>query len=320
MELEIESDKDLWHLQHVVEPGDTLRADDRRTTIEGGKKRHCTLTLEVEKTAYESNRLRATGEIVNAPEDVEHGYHTFNLERGLQFEIWKDEWREYQLDRIEKAAETMEYRVLVCMIDSDGANFSLITETGMTDLSAIESGISGKMYREDRESGEEFYRAVISVLDTNNDVDRIIVAGPGFEKENLVERIDDPELEENVVTEDASSTGSSGVQEVIKRGAVERVLQQSRISEEVEAVEGFLDELNADGDVTYGEQPVREAVEMGAVKKLLITEPKVRDNEELMEDVEQKDGEVQIIHEDHDAGKKLASLDGIAAELRYSLD
>ncbi|MDY6774121.1 MAG: mRNA surveillance protein Pelota, partial [Candidatus Nanohaloarchaea archaeon] len=133
-------------------------------------------------------------------------------------------------------------------------------------------------------------------------------------------RIEDPELEEQVVVEDASTTGKAGVQEVIKRGAVKRVLEQSRISDESEAVEQFLDELNSGGDVTYGQEEVKEAVEMGAVEKLLITEPLVPDHEDLMEEVEQKNGEVQIVHEDHDAGKKLASLGGIAAELRYSIE
>lgn len=320
MKLEIESDADLWHLRHVVEPGDILRAQDQRTTIEGGEKRYTTLQLEVEKTAYEGNRLRATGEITEAPDDVEHGYHTFNLEKDFTVEIWKDAWNEHQLERVDKAAETEEYEVLVCMIDKDGANFAIITETGIERLSDVESGISGKMYREDRESGEEFYKEVIAVLESYSDVDRIIVAGPGFEKENLVDRIDDPDLAATIALEDASSTGESGVQEVIKRGAVKRVLEESRIAEETEAVETFLDAVNTDGDVTYGEDAVREAVEMGAVETLLITEPMVPEHEALMQQVEQADGTVQIVHEDHDAGKKLASLGGIAAMLRYSIE
>lgn len=320
MRLEVEYDSDLWHLRHVVEPGDVIRAEDNRTTIEGGDKRHCTLQLEVEKTSYEGDRLRATGEIKKAPEDVEHGYHTFNLEKGLTFDIWKEEWKEHQLERVKKASETDDYEVLVCMIDSEGANFAVITETGIEELSGVESGISGKMYRDDRYSEETFYGEVIAVLENNRDVDRIIVAGPGFEKENLVESIEGEELKQKVVLEDASTTGKSGVQEVIKRGAVKRVLEESRVSEETEAVEEFLDELNTGGDVTYGVEKVVEAADMGAVKKLLITGSLVPEHEGLMEDVEQKDGDIQIVHEDHDAGKKLASLGGVAAMLRYSIE
>ncbi|MDY6770027.1 MAG: mRNA surveillance protein pelota [Candidatus Nanohaloarchaea archaeon] len=303
MELEVESDADLWHLRHVVEPGDVLRMDDRRTTIEGGEK-----------------RLRATGEIREAPDDVEHGYHTFNLEKGVTVEIWKEAWSDHQLDRIDAATETEDYEVLVCMVDGDGANFAVITETGIRELSDIESGTSGKMYRDEAQSDAEFYDEVISVLETHDDVDHIIVAGPGFEKENVVDRLDAEGLDARVWTEDASTTGQAGVQEVIKRGAVDRVLEASRIGDETAAVEAFLDELHADGDVTYGEDAVVEAAEMGAVEQLLITDGQLRQHEDLVETVEQQDGAVQIVHEDHDAGKKLASLGGIAAVLRYGIE
>lgn len=320
MKLEVESDSDLWHLRHVVEEDDVLRAEDLRTTIEGGEKQYCRMALQVEKVAYEGGRLRATGEITEAPEEVQRGYHTFNIEPGFEFEIWKQEWRDYQVDRVETAAATESYEVVVCMIDSDGANFARITETGIEEITELDSGKSGKMYREDRSSEEEFYRAVISSLEEHTDADRIIVAGPGFEKENLVDRIEDPELERLVAMEDASTTGTAGVQEVIKRGAIERVLEESRVADEVGAVEEFLELLNTDDEkVRYGMEPVREAAEMGAVERLLISDREVREHEDLMEQVEQQGGEVQIVHEDHDAGKKLAALGGVAATLRYAL-
>lgn len=322
MKLEIESDADLWHLKHVVESGDVIRSEDQRTTIEGGQKKHCTLTLQVEKTEYRGDRLRATGEITEAPEDVQRGYHTFNLESGVTFDIWKDEWKQYQLDRIKEATDTDEYSILVCMIDKESANFALITETGIQDLSAVESGLSGKMYKSES-SEDQFYGEVISILDEHSNVDKIIVAGPGFEKENLTNTIEEnhPELSDTVMMEDASTTGMAGVQEVIKRGAVERVLQQSRISDEVGAVEELLKHIQQDdGKATYGLEPVKEAVEMDAVEQLLINDVLVHEYEELMERVEQTGGEVQIVHEDHDSGKKLSALGGIAAILRYRIE
>lgn len=322
MRLAVESDSDLWHLKHVVEPGDTLRMDDERTTIEGGEKKRCTLTLKAEKLDYQGDRLRVTGEITEAPEDVEHGYHTFNLESGVAFDIWKEEWHDYQIDRVKTAAATKDYEVVVCMIDKESANFAVVTETGIEDLAGVESHVPGKMYKSEV-SPEQFYGEVISILKEHADADRIIVAGPGFEKENLHDRIEEdaPGLADNTVLEDASTTGTAGVQEVIKRGAIDRVLQESRISDEVDAVEGLLEHLNRDdGKAVYGREAVEEAVEMGAVDTLLISDVLVHRHEELMAMVEQRDGDVQLIHEDHDAGKKLSSLGGIAAILRYSIE
>ncbi len=322
MKLEIESDADLWHLKHVIEERDTLRMNDQRTTIEGGEKTRARITLEVEKVNYEGDRLRATGEITEAPEDVQRGYHTFNLEQGVTFEVWKENWKEYQLDRVREAADTESYEILVCMIDKEGADMTIITETGIQGLSEVASGHSGKMYRS--ESGEdEFYGEIISILKEHTDVDRIILAGPGFEKENLKNAIEDdhPGLAEHVMVEDASTTGTPGVQEVIKRGAIKRVLQQSRIADEVEAVEELLEHINRDdGKAEYGLEPVKNAVEMGAVEMLLINDVLVHQQEDMMERVEQMNGEVQIVHEDHDAGKKLSALGGIAAILRYRIE
>jgi stalled ribosome rescue protein Dom34 len=56
---------------------------------------------------------------------------------------------------------------------------------------------------------------------------------------------------------------------------------------------------------------------MGAVKKLLITQEKKRQNPEIIEDVEQQGGEVQIVHTDHESGERLDQFGGIAAILRY---
>jgi protein pelota len=321
MKLEIESDADLWHLKHVIEAGDTIRSDDQRTTIEGDTKTYCTLTLGVEKMDYQGDRLRTTGEITQAPDDVQRGYHTFNLEQGVTFEIWKEDWQQYQLDRVDAATATEAYEVLVCMIDKESANFALITETGIQDLSEVESGLSGKMYKSET-SSEAFYGEVISILQQYGDVDRIIIAGPGFEKENVTNVIEDdyPNLAGNVTLEDASTTGMAGVQEVIKRGAIQDVLEQSRVADEVGAVEDLLKHIETDdGLATYGLDPVKEAVAMDAVELLLINDVLVHQQEDLMERVEQTGGNVQIVHEDHDAGKKLSALGGIAAILRYRI-
>ena len=322
MKIKIDSEEDLWHLDHVIKPGDKLKKRTKRTTIEGREKKSCVLELEVEKIDYQGHRLRTTGEIINAPEDVEHGYHTFNLEPGEVFDIWKD-WRKWELKRVNKAVKSRKYKVLVCLIDKEGSSFHLITEKGISDLGALDSEIPGKMYKSDKKP-EEFYGEVLEVLKREEDLEKIIIAGSGFEKENLYDFIEkrEPSLAEDVMLQDTSVTGSTGLQEVIKRGGIEKILKESRISEEVNAVENLLKEINKDtGKAAYGEEEVQKAVEMGAVKKLLVIEEKTKDLEveELMEKTEQRDGEVQLIHSDHEAGEKLNGLGGIAAVLRYSI-
>jgi protein pelota len=116
--------------------------------------------------------------------------------------------------------------------------------------------------------------------------------------------------------QDTSVIGKTGLNEAIKRGALDKVVENSRISEESSAVEEFLQTLEKDGLAEYG-VPVKELAEMGAVKKLLITQEKQREEPEIIERVEQQGGEIQVVHTDHEAGERLENFGGIAAVLRY---
>ncbi|MDY6770593.1 MAG: mRNA surveillance protein pelota [Candidatus Nanohaloarchaea archaeon] len=326
MRLKVERDEDLWHLKYVVEEGDLIKTMSPRTTIEGREKRKCLIKLEVEKTEFQGDRLRTTGEIVEAPDDVEHGYHTFNLQAGKEFEIWKEEWKDYQVERVKKAARIDNYQLLVCMVEKGEANFAVITETGIRDLADVDVNVPGKMYKTEGEEKESFYGQILSVLQRNAEkVDKIIIAGPGFEKENVHNRLveEAPEIEDMLMLQDTSVTGYTGIQEVIKRGAVDKVIEESRVSEEVQLVEEFLKHLNKDdGKAVYEPKKVAQAAEMGAVEDLLINDNLITENryEKVMEEVENQAGEIHIIHTDHEAGRKLKSLSGIAAILRYKIE
>lgn len=323
MRLKVETDEDLWHLRYVIEAGDQIKTMSPRTTIEGREKRKCLITLEVEKMDYQGDRLRTTGEITEAPDDVEHGYHTFNLKAGKEFEIWKDKWQDYQIERIKKAARMEQYKLLVCMVEKGQADFAVITETGIKDLANVDVNVPGKMYQTDGEERASFHGQILEVIKRNTDkVDKIIIAGPGFEKENIYGKLEDdsPQITEKVMLQDTSVTGYTGIQEVIKRGAVDKVIDESRVSEEVQLMERFLKTLHTEEDkAVYEPKNVAEAAEMGAIEDLLINDNLVTENRytKVMEAVEDQGGEIHMIHTDHEAGKKLKSLSGIAAILRF---
>jgi protein pelota len=118
------------------------------------------------------------------------------------------------------------------------------------------------------------------------------------------------------LVQDTSVTGETGLNEAIKRGALRKLVQNSRIADETALLEEVFEELRKDGKVEYGE-PVRNLAEQGAVEKLVITEEEFRENQELVKTVEQNGGEVQKIHTDHEAGMRLENFGGIAAILRY---
>lgn len=314
VEIRVESEDDLWYLKEIISEGDRVRALTQRTKLDGREKKTLTLSIKVEKTSYEKGRLRVTGEITHADEDVELGYHSFNLEPGKDFELSKD-FTDADWNRLMEAESRESYKVLFCLVEKGNADLFLVEESGVSSLSKLEENIPGKLYT-DQKTGEEFHKEVRSVLERSaEDVENIVLAGPGFEKQKVYNLLSD-DLKEKVLTEDTSAVGETGLNEAIKRGALKKVVEESRIGEETELVEKFLEELESDGSVSYG-NPVKDLAEQGAVKTLLVTQEKSREEQELIETVEHQGGDVEMVHTDHEAGKRLENFGGIAAFLRY---
>ena len=313
--VELENKDDLWHFKDLIGEGDELSSKTQRTKLDGREKKTCTLTLRAEKTEYQRERLRVTGEITRAPDDVELGYHTFNLESGDRFEMWK-EFTDEEWTRMLEAEEKKSYEVLFCLVQKGEADFFLVKESGIQDLSSLDVNIPGKMYASDESS--DFYNQLNSIIDRSaGDVDAMILAGPGFEKEKVYNMLSD-EVQEKTFVQDTSVTGKTGLYESIKRGALDRVVENSRIGEESEAVEEFLERLQTDEKVSYGDD-VMDLVEMGAVEKLLLTAGKMRREPEIAREVERKGGEVQVIHTDHESGERFAQFGELGALLRYEV-
>ena len=95
-----ESQEDLEILKEVISPGSFVTAKSPRSIkikregelirAKSGRK-EVIMKLQVEKTELKE-KLRLTGKIVEAPEDVEKGYHTIEIEpdKFLKIEkIWK---------------------------------------------------------------------------------------------------------------------------------------------------------------------------------------------------------------------------------------
>ena len=312
--IEIENEDDLWYLKDIIGERDVLKAFTQRTKLDGREKKATYLKLEAEKIEYQENRLRVTGEIIEGDEDVEMGYHTFNLEPGKEFELWKD-FSDEDWERLEEAESHHAYRVLFVLVQKGEADFYIVEESGIRNLSKIDLNIPGKLYSDQIDSGD-FHNQVTEVIKRSaRDVDNIVLCGPGFEK-NKIKNMLDSEVMEKTFVQDTSVIGHTGLNEAIKRGALDKVVESSRISDESEIMEELLEALRDDEKVSYGD-PVDDLVEQGAVEKLVLTAEKYREERELAEKVEEMGGEVEIVHTDHEAGERLENLGGKAAILRY---
>ena len=318
--LKLENPDDGWKLESILEEGDLISGKTMRSTEivrgdkrERGGKKPAFLKIILEKKEFHeySGKLRLTGKIIEGPEETLGSYHTFGVGEGTVITIEK-KWKRWQLEKL-KRSQIKHEKVIVCVMDERDATIAEVGEKVKIISEVRRTG--GKQFGESDSKG--YFGEIISILRRKGG--KIILAGPGFAKEDLYKQLDS-ELSERIVIETCSHTGKTGIQEIIRRGAIEKVRKGSRITEETNLVEEFLGELAKDGLVTYGEKEVESAVEMGAVKKLLVSEKKIREFEKIMEKAEQSGAEVFIISEKHESGQKLYNLGGIAAFLRFKVN
>lgn len=329
-----ETDEDLWHLYNVIEQGDivtssTTRREEKasdKIRAERTDKKRMTLGVRVEKIEFseEDLRLRLLGVIESGPQDVGQ-YHTLIIEPGTALSISKENWRHTQIERLDRAVrDTNKPRIVFVSLDQDEAVIAVLRQYGLKEAASIKSGRSGKMYDEKRRGEGGYHKEIISkVLSVWEEGMPLVVSGPGFEKELLVESGREYESSpfSGCHVYHTGQCGMTGINELMRKGMGADILRESVVGAEMEAVERLMEEIGKDGLATYGPEEVATAALAGAVETLLILDEKVReqDFDETVRNVENQNGNVLVVSSQHDSGKMLSALGGIAALLRYTV-
>ena len=334
MKLRAESIDDLWHIHHVLREGDllegkTFRREEQKTDkvrAQRTEKKPVYLKLRVEKIEFHknTNRLRATG-IIEEGEDT-GSYHTFNIEEGSVIGVTK-EWKNHDLERIKEAvAHTNAPRILILVMDRGESDFGLVRGYGVDFLATVNESIPGKYYsvKRSEESGSFFQTLAEKILELLDRyaVEKVIIAGPGFAKEEFAQYLREnySQLDGRYVIKRASSVGRTGIYEVIRKGDLEDVYKESRISRELLLIEELCRRILKD-EAVYGIKSTEKAVEYGAVETLLLVDEMVREEryEKILEKGRSTGCEVFVISSEHEGGEKLQSLGGIAGLLRFRI-
>ncbi len=320
---------DLWVLEKIIEKGDLISGKSFRSitmqrdgvNIKTGR-RPVFLKIVSESVEYNEQELRVKGKIIEGPDDVSHGYHTFEIKPDYIVTIEKPStWHKWQMQRLEKAG-IKAAKVLVCVVDEKEADFASISSR--VDMLTTIRGPSGKSFDGFEEQKKKYYNEIILFIKDKLSTglyEKVIIAGPGFSKENLMTIIKDKEkdLSDKIITDSVSHTGIAGIRELINRGTIDQVTQESELSKQTQLVDEFFVQLSKEGLVTYGLSASRSAIINGNANMLLISDTNVHDNEELIDLAEKMRTETHIIDTHHDSGKRFALFGGIAVFLRYKL-
>ena len=335
IKLKAESIDDLWHLKHIIRKGDllegkTFRREEQKTDkirSERSEKKPVYLKIRAEKIEFhkDANRLRITG-VIEEGEDT-GSYHTFNIEEGSVIGVTK-KWKTYDLERIKEAVKnTNAPKILILTMDMGESVFGLVRGYGIDFLASLNENIPGKYYSVKRKKERETFfkntaEKIIEVFDRYS-IEKVIIAGPGFVKEEFAKYLKEkyPILNGKYVLKRASSVGRSGIYEVIKKGDLEDVYKESRISREIGLVEKICQKILRD-EAVYGIKDVEKALSYGAIDTLLIVDELLRNEkyEKILERSRNKNCKVYVVSSEHEGGEKLKSLGGIGGILRFKIN
>lgn len=330
MRLHIESEDDLWVLHLIIEKGDSVIAKTSRDIGLGRESRRVPMTimLKVDYTEFQefTNRLRIHGIIEDAPEryGIKGAHHTINLDVGDEIIIIKEHWSKYAIDRLNKQANKRS-NILIILADFDEYLIAIPYQQGIKILSER----TLKSLSEDEgvieENAEEIVKEITNYI-SQYKPDAILIAGPGFFKEIIAKKLN---TNIKVYIDSVSTATRSGLHEILRRDIIDKIMVDYEISRGIKQLEKAMELLAKQANmVTYGLDQVKNAAKMGAIETLLIIEDFLSVNNEeerlqienLLEEIENKRGEIIIVPKESPIYYQLKSLTGILAILRFSVN
>jgi protein pelota len=315
---------DLWHLEHLVSPGDlvfstTLRTADTpqdKLRPEKAEKRPVRIGIRVEKVSFHpyTNRLRIGGVIEHGPDLGAH--HTFNIDAGTELSVIK-QWSNLDRERLERAERSTTFGAIhVLTLEEGEAQIFRLRQFGPEWVETITVG-SGK--GAGTEGKKTLFETIISRLTLISG--HIVLAGPGFVKDDFIKFLKEkaPGLRDRVLVVETRGTGRGGVQEVIGQGILEQLVGDLQLQREVRVMEEFLTRISKGEPVAYGLREVGEAVSCGAADQIMVADSMLHDSRitTILEQGERTRAQIRVLSTTFEPGMQLESLGGIAALLRY---
>ena len=343
---------DLYVLYNIISPNDQVKARTfrrlRQTDEDGradkGERVPMILTLVVEEAKFHefANRLRIKGKIIAGPEDlISLGtYHTINTETGTFLTIIKEFWTKVDKDRIEEAAKkSSSAKVLIVTLDDSEATLASVGAFNSAIIAHFKERIpkkSGGKAKTRAEMIGKFYAKITFAINEavgskNSDISAMVLAGPGFTKDNYYRYLKDSRTLtalplEKIILERASCGGPSAIGEIVSKNILGRIMEEEQASSEAVYVEEVLSRIGKNTrTVAYGKEAIVKALEFGAIETFLIVDRELRLREKdkrialdrLLNAVQKNGGKVVILSENHDAGRQVVKFGGRIALLRF---
>jgi protein pelota len=317
-----------------------------------------TLTIKVTALDFDtsSSQLHVSGRVAEENAYVRlGGHHTLDLEINRAFTLEKgDGWDSVAVQQLKDAIDTKGRAELWAILMNEGlANICVVSEYQTKLVQQVVIAIpkkraaSGDYDKAIRKFYGVLFETLSRAIDLNNtpvdSLKPLLLASPGFTAQNFLKYIKQqaetssgktmPALLEKITVTHAASANLSALAEILKSTAVTSQLRDTKFARETQLLDKFYESLRKDdGKAWYGPSEVFKCVEKGAVGRgggvLLISNNLFRSLDiaerkkwvGLVDRVrEVEGGEVRVLSEAHESGKRLETLGGVGAMLTYPI-
>ncbi len=335
VDLLIDSGEDLWYVHEILAAGDRIRGTATRKIKVGDNqdtavKKKFTVTITLTNQEYEGTVLKLNGVIREAPEDIPKGAHqNITLSVGEKISIMKEEWDSLERAKLDEA-QRKHHDALVVLVDRNDAVLALLKKQGYQIVLRARGESHGKQYEtQAKDFFKEVCEHIFNAVNTYT-ITTVIVGASTFWHDTLKEYLRELHATKTqlIVVSYANSGKEKDLEALFTRKELAKILEEDKTAQEIILVENALERLARRDKISYGLKEVRAAAELGAVASVLVSEQLIKELrakerqaelERVLATVESMKGTIHIISPTHDAGKRLRSLGGIIALLRYEI-
>jgi len=330
LRVRIDSEDDLWLLSLMISRGDIVKAVTLRDVSIGDEKRKIPMVLSIEviRTEFQAftNRLRVHGIVVEGPDrfGVKGSHHTISIDIGSEVTIFKKVWSKDFIESILRFSRPI--NILLVAVDFDEYAVALVQQQGVkiVDERSISLPVSDYGFEEEKNRVvEELAKKIVDVVHRYR-VGDVVIGSPGSLKDEVRRRVLELDPNIRVYTDSVANGGYAGIQELLHRDVIGRMLRDTAIVKATEILNEFDYLLVKDIErVAYGLNDIEMLSDMGAIEKLVIIDEIVMSGDDreridkILRGVMERRGEVIIVPSNTPIGERLKMLGGAVAILRY---
>ena len=137
--------------------------------------------------------------------------------------IKKERWPKWAIKRLNQAIDaSKKLSAIIVVLEDDTATMGLMRQFGIEYYGPIKGHVSGKRILDKNRQKNiiQFYEKVIESIDKFDSIQNIVIAGPGFVKNDFYDYLKEKhkDLAKMAIVESTGSGGRNGIGEVLKKG------------------------------------------------------------------------------------------------------